>query len=280
MNKPHKEEEHENDERWLLTYADLITLLMVFFVVMYALSKADSAKFSALSQSMAVAFGSPKGSVIPMPEVGTSRSSKKRAPRAESAEKGLHGAAAEDSKLKNVAKAIEEMIRERGLQDMIWLDGSADGRKLTIRLRDSVLFDRGGAVLTPDAEDLIVRLGGVLKDIGMRVNVSGHTDDIPIRSGAYQSNWQLSTARSTAVIENLIERLGFPAPLLSASGYGEFHPIAPNDSVENRAKNRRVEFVITDEGPLDLEGPQTESAPKPELPEASATPTGAPAAGP
>ena len=85
MQKKHKEEEHENDERWLLTYADLITLLMVFFVVMYAISKADTAKFSALSQSMSAAFGAPKGSVIPMPATGTSRSNAKRAPKSEAA---------------------------------------------------------------------------------------------------------------------------------------------------------------------------------------------------
>ncbi len=269
MNKRHKEEEHESDERWLLTYADLITLLMVFFVVMYALSKADSAKFSAVSQSMNIAFGSPRGSVIPMPAAGTSRSNKKRTPKDEAAGKGLQGAAAEDSTLKNVAKAIEDMIRERGLEDMITLDGSADGRRLTIRLRDSVLFERGGALLTPSAQELIDRLGGVLKDIGMRVSVSGHTDDIPIRSGAYASNWDLSTARSVSVIKDLIERVGFPEQLLSASGYAEYHPVAPNDSTENRAKNRRVEFVITDEGPLDLEGPQAGPAPESEAPVAA-----------
>ncbi len=263
MDKRHKEVEHESDERWLLTYADLITLLMVFFVVLYAISKADTAKFSALSQSVAVAFGAPPGSVVEMPATGTSRSNAKRKPSTESANLSK-GAGAQESKLKSVAKTIQDMIKERGLEDLISLDGSADGRKLTIRLRDSVLFDRGGAELIPQAQDLIVRLGDVLKDIAMRVSVSGHTDDIPIRSGAYPSNWDLSTARSTAVIKHLIENVAFPAQLLSAGGYSEFHPIVPNDSAENRSKNRRVEFVITDEGALDLAGSEPQPTPEPD----------------
>lgn len=256
MERRHKHEEHENDERWLITYADLITLLMVFFVVMWSISRADAAKFAAVSQSLSIAFGAPKGSVIPMPATGTSRSSK-QAPKDASQSNAVGasqaaGTAGQQTKLQSVAQDIEDLIREQGLQDMIALDGSADGRKLTIRLRDSVLFDRGGATLTPEAQALIGRLGGVLKDIGMVVNVSGHTDDIPIRSGLYGSNYELSTARSTAVVLDLINRTGFPPQMIFPSGYGEYRPIAPNDSLENRARNRRVEFVITDEGPVDL----------------------------
>lgn len=256
MERRHKHEEHENDERWLITYADLITLLMVFFVVMWSISRADAAKFAAVAQSMSVAFGTPKGSVIPMPATGTSRSPK-QAPKDASKSKAAgasqaSGTAGQQTKLQSVAQEVEDMIREQGLQDMIALDGSADGRKLTIRLRDSILFDRGGATLTPEAQALIERLGGVLKNIGMVVNVSGHTDDIPIRSGIYGSNYELSTARSTAVVLDLINRIDFPPQMIFPSGYGEYRPIAPNDSLENRARNRRVEFVITDEGPLDL----------------------------
>ncbi len=285
MERRHKHEEHENDERWLITYADLITLLMVFFVVMWSISRADAAKFAAVAQSMSVAFGTPKGSVIPMPATGTSRSPK-QAPKDASKSKAAgatqtssassSGSSGQQSKLQSVAKELEKMIREAGLQEMINLDGSADGRKLTIRLRDSILFDRGGATLTPQAQALIERLGGVLKDIGMVVNVVGHTDDIPIRSGIYGSNYELSTARSTAVVLDLINRVGYPPQMISPSGWGEYRPIAPNDSLENRARNRRVEFVITDEGPLDIATPTkpaeerattaeaTESSPEPE----------------
>jgi len=268
MQQRHKHEEHENDERWLITYADLITLLMVFFVVMWSISRADAAKFASVAESLSVAFGAPKGSVIVMPATGTSRSSKQApknaAAKADASTKRGGGSAGDQTALQRVAATIEDMIRDKGLQDMISLDGSADGRKLTIRLRDSVLFTQGGAVLTPDAQDLVLRLGDVLKNIGMRVSVSGHTDDIPIRSGAYESNWQLSTARSTAVIEHLIKYAAFPPQLLSSSGYSEFHPIVPNDSPENRAKNRRVEFVITDEGALDLSGSEPQPAKAPE----------------
>lgn len=269
MERRHKHEEHENDERWLITYADLITLLMVFFVVMWSISRADAAKFASVAQSLSVAFGTPKGSVIPMPAAGTSRSPK-QAPKDESKNNAagpaqVGASSSHETKLQSVAKEIEDMIREQGLQDMIALDGSADGRKLIIRLRDSILFDRGGATLTPEAQALIERLGGVLKSIGMVVNVSGHTDDIPIRSGLYGSNYELSTARSTAVVIDLIERVGFPGEMIFPSGYGEYRPIAPNDSLENRARNRRVEFVITDEGPLDLAA----AAPKPAVTETS-----------
>jgi chemotaxis protein MotB len=326
MEKRHKDEEHENDERWLLTYADLITLLMVFFVVMYAISKADTAKFSAVSQSMAIAFGSPKGAIIPMPEFGETRL--KRSKRGDSNEfsraaagmeahqlesSGLEatnqrpvddetqdGAPAEDenrgalqgeergaplddrekemprqddtkaaaapleleegeTRLEHVAHEVESLMRAHGLEDMIELEQSEDGRQLTIRLRDSVLFGRGGADITPGAYELIDRVGSALKEIGLPVTVAGHTDNIPIRNSRFRSNWELSTARSTAVLVYLIDRLGFAPERISSSGYGEYHPVASNDTREGRAQNRRVEFILTD----DQARPRKAAAPEP-----------------
>lgn len=335
MQKRHGHEEHENDERWLLTYADLITLLMVFFVVMYAISKADSAKFSAVSASMAVAFGQPRGSVMPMPETGVTpykrlkrgdsdeysrpapgvepaqrdeslaRDVTKNAAPLDAEDRGApmdddergapmddekrgapqddenRGAPQDDDKrgapldagrdqlarnepveaeplvaagpddgetrLEHVAREVESLMRARGLEDMVELEESEDGRQLTIRLRDSILFTRGGADITPAAFELIDRVGGALLEIGLPLTVAGHTDNIPIRNSRFRSNWELSTARSTAVLVYMINQLGFPPERVSASGYGEYHPVAANDTLEGRSQNRRVEFILTDD---------------------------------
>lgn len=141
---------------------------------------------------------------------------------------------------------------------MVELEESEDGRQLTIRLRDSVLFARGGAELTPGAADIIDRVGSALFEIGLPINVAGHTDDVPIRNGRFKLNRELSTARSTAVLVYLIDRLGFPPQSLSASGYGEYVPVAPNNTSENRAKYRRVEFVLTDDR---IPPPRAQAAP-------------------
>ena len=115
-----------------------------------------------------------------------------------------------------------------------------------VRLAESLLFDLGSAELTPQALGFIDKVATILVAANKLVRVEGHTDNVPIHTAQFRSNWELSTARASSVIRYLIEKFNFSPELLSASGYGEYRPIAPNDTPENRAKNRRVEFVITD----------------------------------
>jgi chemotaxis protein MotB len=247
-----KEEAHENEERWLLTYADLITLLMVFFVVMYALSNADKQRFQALATALRQVFGKPVASVtgiggqvapgvgvVPPPSSGDSRAGRSRA--VVDAE-----ANARRTRMRNLKDDLESLVKSQGMQGSVQLQLNASGSKLTMGLSDSLLFDAGSAELTAAAQGLVGQIGQILAVRSYDVNIQGHTDNVPIHNARYSSNFQLSTDRAVNVISYLIQNTGIPPNRFSASGYGEFHPLGSNDTPEGRAQNRRVEFVIFD----------------------------------
>lgn len=217
--------------RWLLTYADLITLLMVFFVVMYAMSKADTAKFNALRQSLAMALQPDNaGASMMFDQQGVS----------------MIDQASQNS---NTAKDVEDfqnMINKikAKTQDPKQVAFMVDERGLTIRFLDSSLFDIGSSQLRPDAFALLDAVGDTLKKELRYVRVEGHTDNLPIHTYQFPSNWELSADRSIAVTRYLIERHGLDPKMLSSLGYGEYRPLYPNNSEENRAKNRRVDIVV------------------------------------
>lgn len=150
-------------------------------------------------------------------------------------------------KLEKAKEDLDKLIKDSGLEAKVNVSTDKKGRKLTIRLENSLLFSPGSADLTPQAGELMKKFAEIMTKAGKPVRVEGHTDNIPIHNAQFQSNWQLSTARAGSVILELINKCGVTPTLLSASGYGEYRPVAPNDTPENRAKNRRVEFVITDE---------------------------------
>lgn len=216
--------------RWLLTYADLITLMMAFFVIMYAMSKADVNKFNALRASLAVAFkteGSASSMVFTQPGTQT----------------------AEPAVSMDASREIEDfhdIIRkvQANLKDQQQVAFIVDERGLTIRFLDNVLFDLGRAELRTDATALLDSVGGALKNTPRYVRVEGHADNLPINTLQFPSNWELSAARSIAVTRYLIEKHSADPRRLASLGYGEFRPLYPNTTDENRAKNRRVDIVI------------------------------------
>lgn len=214
--------------RWLLTYADLITLLMVFFVVMYAMSKADVAKFNALRSSLASALNSDGSSIFQ--EQGT---------------QPVNQVIAKDGSTKETEE-FQEMIRkiQATVKDPKSVNFIVDERGLTIRYLDSTLFDLGQANLRPASFPLLDAVGGALKNSGKYIRIEGYTDDLPINTPQFPSNWELSAARSIAVTRYLIDRHGLNPWYLASLGYGEYHPLYPNVSEENRSKNRRVDIVI------------------------------------
>lgn len=251
-NRRKKHEEHENEERWLLTYADLITLLMVFFVVMYALSNVDKQKFQAIAMAMRAEFGTPVASptgiggrvapgpsVTPPPRAGTERTRTRGTPKTEQID-------ALRARMKKLKGDLDAMVKANGLQEQISVKLDPSGHKVSMGLSDSLLFGVGSADLTPQAQDLVAKIGAVLAQSNYTVNVEGHTDNVPISSARYSSNLQLSTERAVNVVSYMIRTTGIPGSRLSASGYAEHHPVASNDTEDGRAKNRRVEFVIHD----------------------------------
>ncbi|MCL6612872.1 MAG: OmpA family protein [Peptococcaceae bacterium] len=223
-----------NHERWLITYSDMITLLLIFFIVMYTLSRIDVQKFQYLSASLAKALGaggmvldSPGPSVVP----GIAGSVPQSA-----MESG------ENQQLENVKRDLEKYIRESNLNAKVTV--TSEERGVVLSFQGEVLFRLGSAELTPRAREIISRVGPLLEKMPNYIRVEGHTDDLPIVSGIYPSNWELSAARANSVLRELIRNFNIHPHRLSAVAYGEYRPIVPNDSDDHRQMNRRVNIVI------------------------------------
>jgi len=203
--------------RWLLTYADMITLLLAFFVIMYAISKVDAERYQAIAMSIRGAFGmaaapAPGAAVPPL--------------------EPLH--------------PLVEVLRRHLAEDLRAgrLQIEATREAIVLRFQDAVFFGRGKAELTPGAQGILDRLAAVVKDLPNGVEAEGHTDILPIRSRQFPSNWELSAARATAVVRYLGETHGISPLRLAARGLGEHQPMYPNDPVRGEPRNRRVEIRI------------------------------------
>ena len=203
-------------DRWLLSYADLMTLLFALSVTMYA-AAADSAAAQQGPRDQASGLRAEQGSGI-----------------------GDQGSA--DGLSRRLERDLAEAI---GAGRVELID---DVRGLVVSMPDDAAFPTGSADATADARRLIGRVGETLRSVPNRIRIEGHTDDVPIRTAKYASNWELSTARASAVVAFLITEAGIDPRRLSAAGYGEFHPLNPNDTGPRRARNRRVDVVILDRG--------------------------------
>jgi len=223
---------------YMATYGDLVTLLMCFFVLLFAFSSIDAQKFEAVMQSFQGSAGILEGgkslSEAPfvfdaMPE-DTSQNEQ---------------STIEDDKFKELQKKVEDYIEENNMQSEIDVELEAIG--LIIRFKDNVLFDSGSAVIKLETYDILSFLSSLFNSeefLEEEIRVEGHTDNIPIRTALYPTNWELSTHRASNVVKYFIESSSMDPKRLSASGYGEYHPIETNESSEGRAANRRVDLVV------------------------------------
>ncbi|MGB9792005.1 MAG: OmpA/MotB family protein [Thermacetogeniaceae bacterium] len=212
-------------ERWLLTYSDMITLLMIFFIMMYVISNVNMQKFQALAAALRVALkGEPTGMFV---NTGPSL---------------LSGGGSEAMQLSQIEKELESYLKQKGLSGLVTV--SEEERGLVISFQETVLFPRGSADLTPEAKSVIAQIGTILKKVPNYIRIEGHTCDLPINTPKYPSNWELSAARAITVLKELIATNQIPPSRLSATGYGEYRPRYPNDSEEHRRMNRRVDIVI------------------------------------
>lgn len=235
--------QEEPQSPWLITYADMVTLLLVFFVLLFSFSEIDVQRFRTILSAFQASLGVLEGGVQVMWDdtavQGTSEFDLEALDlvRPELA-----------AQLRDVYFGLQAFVAGRGLEGAVQLELTERG--VVVRFADRVLFDLGRAELKPEALEILAQVAEVLKDVPNPVRVEGHTDDLPIRTERFPSNWELSTARATNVIRHLIEEHGFDPRRLSAAGYGEYRPLVPNDSMENRALNRRVDIVLLR---LDLE---------------------------
>lgn len=212
---------HENVDRWLLTYADMITLLVALFIMLYSMSAVNQEKFGALAQSMRREFQA-------LPEHNGGK---------------IIGTGQIVDPLEQQASQLQRFLQETGLQTQVRVRHEERGLVISL-LSDGTLFDLGSADLKPSARQVLDRVAQMLRAVPNPVLIEGHTDNLPIRTAQYPSNWELSAARAARVLRYLVQKGGIPSHRLIAVGYADTRPLVPNNSPSNRAQNRRVDIAI------------------------------------
>lgn len=241
------EDEHINVERWLVSYADFITLLFAFFVVMYAISSINEGKYKVLSDSLTNAFRNATGAVGGNPIMVTqgapplSPKPVGKPDRLVDPKKGE-----QHQKMRNIAKEIMSALQPLVAQGKVRLLETSRG--VTIEINDSVLFPPGQAKLQPASMSAMRAIADVLAQADFPVTIEGHTDNMPINTPQFPSNWELSALRATTVLR-LFNDGGVGGERLTAIGYGDTRPVETNTTPEGRARNRRVSILIDSNRP-------------------------------
>lgn len=247
MPKRKSHEAAENHERWLVSYADFITLLFAFFVVMFASSQSDRSKAREVSESVRKALD---GGSLPPAVAAILGGSKDDRGKGNAQLKGPGGGQRELKRsevaellpsLKVLSKELEEEIRKGTLQI------SMQPRGLTISFAQAAIFPSGGDEVAQDTYDSVAKIAAAINRIPNPVRLEGHTDSIPIHNSRFRSNWDLSAARSIALLHLMTEEFGVATARISIAGYADSAPIATNETEEGRARNRRVDIVILNE---------------------------------
>jgi len=243
MAQRRKRPEHDNHDRWLISYADFITLLFAFFVVMYSISSVNEEKYKTFGNSLNIAF-TKKLITTPAGSVGVVENQQDqmlkalvdmRAVRLGEQQRKIQ------ERMKNLTSGLSEVMAS--LINRRTVSVNQTKRGVVIDISASTLFRTGEATLQPGMLDVLRQVAAVLSKEELPIEVEGHSDDIPIATVQFPSNWELSSARASSVVRMLIDN-GVPAKRLAAVGLASNQPLVPNDSPENRAKNRRVTVTI------------------------------------
>ncbi|MDO8426511.1 MAG: flagellar motor protein MotB [Deltaproteobacteria bacterium] len=231
MGRKKKHEEHENHERWLVSYADFITLLFAFFTSMYAMSSVNEGKFRILSESLGIAFN---------PSLYTS-TRVQEGPRFVKEQRSNVAYEFKDMYTNNYQKiqtALKDLEKDKKLTFIV------DEQRITIRISESMLFDAASDELLPGALPVLDEVASVLKDLPNQIRIEGHTDNIPVSTPRFPSNWDLSSARAIKILKYFAGSHRFDPRKLSALGYGEYRPVDSNDTPSGRVRNRRVDITV------------------------------------
>jgi chemotaxis protein MotB len=231
------EEDNENHERWLISYADFITLLFAFFVVMYAISVVNIGKYTVLSEALGDAFGGRGAATRPNTQVEIDAlplSNIIARKRAEAAKR-------ERERLDLLARKLDSVLAPLIRSGKVRVNRNARG--VTVEINASILFTEGDAALAPTARDSLQAVAQLLRDDPHLIEVEGHTDDTPIANPAFPSNWELSAVRASTVVRLFVDK-GIAASRLAAVGRGANQPVASNDDPLGRARNRRVAVTV------------------------------------
>jgi len=236
---------HENHERWLVSYADFITLLFAFFVVMFASTQADKSKAKAVSESVKDALEHGQFSNTISTVLGRGKHENSKPPLNPERVKQSENLPAQTAPPADLAKSLATL--QRGLDGELKTGKvglKLEGRGLVISLREATFFASGDDTVSPGSEAIVAKIAAEIQGFGNPVRLEGHTDSQPIHNSRFRSNWELSVARSIAMLELLRQKFGIPPERMSVAGYAENAPVDGNDTEEGRARNRRVDLVI------------------------------------
>jgi chemotaxis protein MotB len=251
------QEDAINRDRWMVSYADFMTLLLSFFVVMYSVSQVNDDKYRVLTRTMEQAFKIPESAIDPI-QIGVpvtavnpgvvqhSVQSPEQKPSSGHTEEKEQKATTSEPQLpeefRRISQEVQQQFSDLIAKDLVSVQGNEEW--LEIELKSSLLFQSGEAEAGVDAGPIMEALAVIVGDSGLPVRVEGFTDDQPIASAIYPSNWELSSARAASIVKMLTTN-GVAASRLAAIGYGEFQPVSTNDTEEGRAENRRVVLMIS-----------------------------------
>jgi chemotaxis protein MotB len=255
MSRPKRPQEPENHERWLVSYADFITLLFAFFVVMFATSQADKGKAQQVSDSVKKAFEGKSVSAVIASVLGGSVDNRGQGSADRRGPGGINEVPRvnrKEDKLAELRPSLKVLSEELKTEiDAGRIQVSMEPRGLVVSFKQAALFPSGEDVVSDDAYQSLEKVAAAMLKIPNPVRLEGHTDSRPIKTSRFRSNWELSAGRSIALLEILSARFGAPRERISIAGYADNAPLASNDTDEGRARNRRVDIVIlNDQGVL------------------------------
>lgn len=269
MSKKRKHDDHEEhvDESWLIPYADLLTLLLALFIVLYAMNSVDLKKFEQMSQAFSIAFNNSGAGILDFPSAvengndpnknnsnsddknNTDESQQQNEEDQNNNKETSEEAALqelikkEQAELEDLKKKIDDYIDKNGLSSD--LETQLNLSQLLITISDNALFSPGQAAVKPESRDLATAIAKMLQQYpNYDIIVSGHTDNTPVNRSEFKSNWDLSSTRAIRFMDIMLENKNLDPQRFSAIGYGEYHPVAENTTTEGKAKNRRVEVSI------------------------------------
>ncbi|TWI53898.1 chemotaxis protein MotB [Pseudomonas duriflava] len=237
-----RQEEHENHERWLVSYADFITLLFAFFVVMYSISSLNEGKYKILSETLTGIFNEPSRSTKPIPVGDQVPRSATPAIEQNNPATGTSSDPSGENALEQIADSMQAAFGDLIGSDQMTIRGTETW--LEVELNSNLLFPSGDAIPSDSAFNLIAKVAKILAPYRNPVQVEGFTDNLPIHTAQYPTNWELSAARSASIVRLLIGD-GVAPERLAVVGYGSYQPVASNATPEGRARNRRVVLLIS-----------------------------------
>jgi len=246
LKRKKKHEEHV-DESWLIPYADVLTLLLALFIVLFAASEVNSAKFKEISDSfnseLQGGTGILENQAIMITEEETSKTAKPNEEEKDEVQTGM-SAVKDKKELEELQNQIDGYIKEKGLSPKLQTEMTAKG--LMLKIKDGVLYHPGSADINNKSRTIAVEISNLLvTDPPRNILIEGHTDNVLSQSAEFPSNWELSSARAINFLKILLENSKLDPKKFSATGYGEYQPISSNDTPEGRAENRRVEVLVS-----------------------------------